>query len=154
MPVGGNRGGGGSGFSLGPLQNEFVDAAARDAYATANTDWLTQYNDDRANWIRTGGAAGQVQRRNVAGTAWENVTPIVSGPRGNTGPQTRTVVSEYANSASGTAPTVTAAGSYVIGTGAFTPSTGATATPSNPPSVPSDLGAASRRQPGNGHWYR
>ena len=134
MPVGGNRGGGGSGFSLGPLQNEFVDAAARDAYATANVDWLTQYNDDRANWIRTGGAAGQVQRRNVAGTAWENVTPIVSGPRGNTGPQTRSVVSEYANSAAGTAPTVAAAGSYVIGTGEFTPSTGATATPSNPPS--------------------
>ena len=73
---------GGSGFSLGPVQNEFTDNAARDAYATANAAWLALYNGDRSFWIRVGGAAGTVQRRNAAGTDWENVTGIISGPAG------------------------------------------------------------------------
>ena len=81
----GSGSGSGSGFSLGPVQNEFADDAARDTYATANAGWVTQYNDNRAFWIRVGGAAGTIQRRNVAGTGWENVTGIVSGRDGAAG---------------------------------------------------------------------
>ena len=42
-------GGGGAGFALGPATNTFNAATqaagvtARDAYATANADWLAQY---------------------------------------------------------------------------------------------------------------
>ena len=72
----------GSGFSLGPIQNEFTDNAVRDAYALANATWLALYNGNRAFWIRVGGAAGTIQRRNSAGTDWENVTGIVSGRDG------------------------------------------------------------------------
>ena len=72
-------------FSLGPVQNEFADDAARNAYATANATWLVLYNADRRNWIRVGGAAGTLQRRNAAGDDWENVTGIVSGERGVSG---------------------------------------------------------------------
>ena len=106
-------------------------------YGTANPAWLTEYDNDRSFWIRVGGAAGDIQRRNAAGTGWENVTGLVSGKDGGTGPvgpQSRFAVSEYANSASGTPPSVAAGGSYVISTGVFTPSTGATAQPSDPSS--------------------
>ena len=78
----GGTGTGGSGFSLGPVQNEFATNAARDTYATANATWLAQYNGNRAFWIRVGGAAGEIQRRNSAGTGWEVVTGIVSGRAG------------------------------------------------------------------------
>ncbi len=78
-------GGRGSGFALGPAQNEFADAAARDTYAGGNAAWLAEYNADRSFWIRVGGAAGNIQRRNAAGNGWENVTGVVSGPRGARG---------------------------------------------------------------------
>ena len=42
--------------------------------------WLALYNADRSNWIRVGGAAGAIQRRNGGpGLGWEDVTGIVSG---------------------------------------------------------------------------
>ena len=80
----GDSWGGGSGFSLGPAQNEFATTAARDTYAGTNAAWLALYNGDRTFWIRVG-TAGTIQRRNVAGTGWENVTGIVSGPAGPAG---------------------------------------------------------------------
>ena len=73
-------GGGDSGFSLGPEQNEFASNAARDTYAAANAAWLALYNADRAFWIESG---VDIQRRNVAGTGWESVAGII---RGATGP--------------------------------------------------------------------
>ena len=123
-------GGRGSGFSLGPVQNEFTNAAARDTYATANATWLAQYDANRAFWIRVGGAAGNIQRRNTGGTAWENVTGIVSGQAGAVGPQGRFPIVEHANGA--TTPTIAGGGSFNLGTGDFTPSTGATAGPTAP----------------------
>ena len=88
MPIvpGGRRGGGGSGFALGPRQNEFANAAARDAYANANAAWLALYNADRGNWIRVVDVA-QIQRRNAAGTGWEDVSGVIEGRRGPIGPQ-------------------------------------------------------------------
>ena len=87
MPLFGNRppGGGGGGLSLGPEQNEFTTNTARDTYAGANAAWLAQYNANRLFIILVGGT--QYQRRNVAGTAWEVVTPIAQGSRGPTGAQ-------------------------------------------------------------------
>ena len=94
-PFGGG-GGGGSGFSLGPAQNVFGVAATanraaaealRNIYAAANDPWLDAYNEDRANWIQlvwTGGAY-VIQRRNLAETAWEDVTNVIIGGRGSSG---------------------------------------------------------------------
>lgn len=73
------RGGGASAYGLGPPTNTFADATARDAYATANASWLAEYNGNRFFWIRVG---TDIQRRNAAGTAWENVTAVVQGPAG------------------------------------------------------------------------
>ena len=100
----GGRGGGG-GFTLGPAQNTFgsattvttapgyaADQAAaetlRDAYATANAAWLALYTGDRSSYIRliwTGNATA-FQRRNAAGTGWEDVSRIVPGTTGGVGP--------------------------------------------------------------------
>ena len=100
----GGRGGGG-GFTLGPAQNTFgsattvttapgyaADQAAaetlRDAYATANAAWLALYTGDRSSYIRliwTGNATA-FQRRNAAGTGWEDVTRLVPGTTGPVGP--------------------------------------------------------------------
>ena len=80
-----SRGGGGSGFSLGPEQNEFATDAARNTYATANAAWLALYNADRSFWIQVGGVAGAIQRRNAAGNAWETVTGLIRGPAGGPG---------------------------------------------------------------------
>lgn len=82
MPISFGGATGGAGFALGPVQNEFATNAARNTYATANAAWLALYNADRSNWIRVGGAAGAIQRRNAAGTGWEDVTGIVSGRAG------------------------------------------------------------------------
>ena len=92
--------GGGSavGSQLGPEQNIFgigttvttapgytADKAAaetlRDAYATANAAWLALYTGDRSFYIRliwTGNATA-FQRRDAAGTGWEDVSRIVPG---------------------------------------------------------------------------
>lgn len=74
----------GGAFGLGPPQNAFASNTARDTYASANAAWLAQYNANRGFWIRVGAA---LQRRNAAGTAWEDVTPVVQGRRGVEGPQ-------------------------------------------------------------------
>ena len=142
ISIGPGGGGGAGGLTLGPPTNSFNGASeaaaetARDAYETANAAWLAQYDTEPTFTIELSWPATPTNTKYQArrALAWADVTPIIRGRQGAIGPQSRSVVSEYANSAAGTAPIVTAAGSYVIGTGAFTPSTGATATPSNPPS--------------------
>ena len=90
---GGGRGGGVGAVALGPAQNEFgttttaSKAAAqtlRNTYATANADWLALYNGDRSFFIRLIwlNNAQAFQRRNAAGTAWEDVTTLAPGTRG------------------------------------------------------------------------
>ena len=83
IPTIGTGGGGGGAYGLGPAPNTFADATARDAQATADAAWLTQYNDNRFFWIRNG---TNIQRRNAAGNGWENVTLVVQGRRGSAGP--------------------------------------------------------------------
>ena len=84
-------GGGGAGFTLGPATNTFgvittTMAAAvtlRDDYATANVDWLAQYDANGALMVRllhtgTPGATYYVR----AASAWVTVTAAIEGPRG------------------------------------------------------------------------
>ena len=84
-------GGGGAGFTLGPATNTFgvittTMAAAvtlRDDYATANADWLAQYDANGALMVRllhtgTPGATYYVR----AASAWVTVTAAIEGPRG------------------------------------------------------------------------
>ena len=85
----GGRGGGGAGAGLGPAQNTFGDnstasraaaEALRNTYQGAHATWLAEYNDDLALWIRLDWDDGTViQRRNGAGTAWEDVTQVITG---------------------------------------------------------------------------
>ena len=96
MPNSGHPGGSGGGRALGPRQNTFGDdstadrpaaEALRDAYAGANAGWLAQYNGNRSFLILLQWDDGDVvQRRNVAGDAWEDVTDVIQGPRGVQGP--------------------------------------------------------------------
>ena len=95
----GFEGGGGSGGlvgALGPEQNVFgvsttADKAAASAllttYAAANAAWLAEYDGNRSFYVllRWTGGAEQLQRRNVAGTAWEDAVGIVVGPDGAQG---------------------------------------------------------------------
>ena len=83
----------GTGFSLGPAQNTFDGAdrataeAARDAYAAANAGWLAIYNAAHEFFIRLNitGASAVYQRRNAAGTAWEDANFLIGvpGPAGS-----------------------------------------------------------------------
>ena len=60
--------------TLGPGTNTFATTTTRNTYFTDadNADILAQYNDDRTLLIVVGTTH---QRRNAAGTAWENHTP-------------------------------------------------------------------------------
>ena len=89
-------GSGGGGVTLGPAQNTFgttstaSKAAAetlRNTYAGANAAWLAQYNGDRSFMIRLvwTNNAQAYQRRNAAGTAWEDVTRVAPGTKGDRG---------------------------------------------------------------------
>ena len=83
---------------LGPETHEFgvqataskvAAAALRTIYETANAIWLAAYNGNTDFFTRlvwTGGES-QLQRRNAAGTAWEDVTGVIAGavlPHGST----------------------------------------------------------------------
>ena len=69
-------GGGGSGFLLGPLTNEFTSIALRDTYATNNAAWLAQYDANPSFLVQvTVGGAASYYRRN--GSAWEDVNGII-----------------------------------------------------------------------------
>ena len=87
---------GGTGvLGLGPEQNTFgINTTANraaaetllDSYATANTGWLAEYDNNLSFWIRlvwNGGVAEQ--RRNAAGTGWEDVTNVIRGVTGDGG---------------------------------------------------------------------
>ena len=87
---------GGGGRTLGPQTNTFGDGttanraaaeALRDAYAAANADWLAQYNRNRSFLIllRWTGDGEVVQRRNVAGDDWGDVTDVIKGAAGDKG---------------------------------------------------------------------
>ena len=95
-PAIGPETGGAGGRTLGPATNTFGDGttanraaaeALRDAYAAANAAWLAQYDADRTFLIllRWTGGGEVVQRRNVAGDAWEDVTDVIRGPAGTGG---------------------------------------------------------------------
>ena len=74
--VGSGYGIGGSGFVLGPEDNEFTSTALRDTYATNNTDWLAEYdaNPSFLVLVRVGTTATYYRRNN---SAWENVNGII-----------------------------------------------------------------------------
>ena len=120
LHVGGlGGGGGGGGFTLGPEQNVFgitttaSKAAAetlRNDYATANATWLAEYSADRSLWIQLvwTGNAYAIQRRNAAGTAWEDITGIIRGGTGPAGADaTAFAIAFLESSTVPTAPTVT-----------------------------------------------
>ena len=87
--------GNGGGPALGPETNTFGDSstadraaaeALRDAYAGANAAWLALYNANRAFLVLIQWNGGEsLQRRNVAGDDWEDVTNAIRGPRGPAG---------------------------------------------------------------------
>ena len=139
----GGGGGGGAGAGLGPAQNTFGDAstasraaaeALRNTYQGAHAPWLTEYNDDLSLWIRLVWDDGDViQRRNGAGTAWEDVTQVITGPRGGAGRQARFLVFAYVNASTAPAAAPTG-GTFVQSTGTLTVPTGYTAVPSTPAS--------------------
>ena len=85
LGLGGGAGSGSGGFVLGPAQHTFVAATkaaavtARDAYATANADWLAQYDANpgfvvRLQWPVT--PANEEYFRRDAG-AWVSVAGIL-----------------------------------------------------------------------------
>ena len=70
------RGSGGSGFVLGPLDNEFTSTTLRDTYASANAAWLTEYDDNPAFLVLVRvGTTATYYRRNSS--VWEDVTGII-----------------------------------------------------------------------------
>ena len=88
---GGGGGRRGAGFALGPATNTFGTTAgtiaaartARDTYATANADWLAQYDANGALMIRllhtgTPGATFEVRAVSV----WVDITAAIEGPGG------------------------------------------------------------------------
>ena len=96
LSLGGGIGvGGGAGLSLGPATNTFGDrttadrAAAvvpRNTYAGANAAWLALYNANRSFYILLRWDGGEaLQRRNAAGTDWEDATGLIVGPKGDAG---------------------------------------------------------------------
>ena len=128
-PISGKYPGGGGGtaaFPLGPEQNEFSTVAALSTYSAANVTWLADYDSDRTLLVLVAGTT--YYRRNVGGTDWEIAQGVAEG---ESGPQARFTIYEFANSA--TKPTIAVGGSYVVETNAQTATTGTTATPTNPP---------------------
>ena len=133
----GTAAGGDGVLGLGPLPNTFGSAAATDRAAaetlrntqTNNATWLAKYNGNLAFWIRLVWDDGVVeQRRNPAGTSWQDVTNVIRGPTGIQGVKGPYYVEIFRNSATAltVAPT---GGSVVVATGALTPPTGSTAVP-------------------------
>ena len=132
-------GGGGGGLTLGPATNTFTAATQtaaetlRDNYASANADWLAQYDAEptftiAVSWPATPTNTIYQSRRE---SAWADVTGLVRGPQGEVGSQARFDLLCYANAA--TAPATPTGGSYVLATGVLTVPTGTTAAPVEPP---------------------
>ena len=111
------------GVSLGPETNEFTGAnqsaaeTSRNTYAAGNAAWLTQYNDN-LNFliVLTYGTTVVYQRRNAAGSAWENAQGLIRGAPGDEGPQARFLVYAYINTATALRQRRQAAPSYKVPT--------------------------------------
>ena len=77
---------------MGPLLNEFSGltvaeaATVRNGYATANPDWLLQYDDNPAYVIRLDHVSGETFQRRVNGF-WETLSAVLEGPQGPQGTQ-------------------------------------------------------------------
>ena len=84
LQFGSGGGIGGSGFTLGPETNQFTTIAARNTYATANTDWLAEY-DDNATFLVEITISGVVTYYRRFNSAWEEVTNIIKGREGDKG---------------------------------------------------------------------
>ena len=105
-------GGGGPSFALGPAQNTFNAATqaagivARDAYASANADWLAAYDDSNVLMVRVTWPAIPTDQvfYSRANDAWVELAGVIEGRRGERGlPGT-----------DGTSGTVIMAGSTVL----------------------------------------
>ena len=138
LPFGGA--GGGGGLTLGPAPNTFTAAtraaaeALRDAAATGITGALLAQYDAQPTfsiilaWPATPTNSVYQSRRS---SAWADITGLVRGPIGLTGPQARFLVYAYVNSA--VAPTVApTGGTYVQSTGVLTSPVGYTTIPVTP----------------------
>ena len=139
---GAGGGGGGGGLTLGPVVNSFNAAtkalaeAARNTYATANADWLAQYDDEPTFTIEISWpvAATDTVYQSRRGGAWADVTGLIrgeKGAKGASGAQARFLVYAYVNSA--VAPTAApTGGTFVQSTGTLTVPVGYTAIPETP----------------------
>ena len=89
-------GSGGGGLLLGPETNAFTGSnrsnaeSSRNTYATANADWLAEY-DDNVNILITLTYSSTVVYQRRSGSSWEDVSNVVgiegpTGPIGVTGP--------------------------------------------------------------------
>ena len=81
---GGGGGTGGAGLTLGPETNEFTSIAARDNYGTANADWLAEYDANSAFLVSVT-VSGTTTYYRRSGSAWETVTSIIQGGKGEKG---------------------------------------------------------------------
>ena len=81
---GGGGGTGGAGLTLGPETNEFTSIAARDNYGTANADWLAEYDANSAFLVSVT-VSGTTTYYRRSGSAWETVTSIIQGGKGQKG---------------------------------------------------------------------
>ena len=133
MPVLLGGGGRGGVLGLGPEQNTFGDSSTADRAAAealrdtqaADTVWLALYDGNLSFWIRLVWNGGAVeQRRNAAGTGWEDVVNVIRGLMGDAGPQGRVNLTIHTNSSATPVPAIPVGGIYTIETGVFSPPTG------------------------------
>ena len=148
MPIsvglGGGFGGGGGGLHTRRPPDIFSGATlaaartARNTYFTANLGDLAQFQGDQslAIVLRVTGVA-DVFETYAAGqeglaydqTQWLDRTDAIDGPQGDQG---RFELFIHTNSAGTPSPATPTGGTYVVGTGVFTPPTGTTEAPTNP----------------------
>ena len=69
-------------FRLGPTPNDFATTALRDAEGVSDPDWLAEYDADDLLYV-TVTAAGVITYYVRRGGAWQNVTLVVKGERGD-----------------------------------------------------------------------
>ena len=100
---GGGGSGGGAGLALGPETNEFTSIAARDNYATANADWLAEYDANTAFLVAVT-ISGTTTYYRRSGSAWETVTSIIKGGKGDSGADS--TIETLFQATDGTTPTL------------------------------------------------
>ena len=77
-------GGGGDLFEEGAPTNTFATTGARDAYASANANWLANY-DAQPRWFVRVGSDPNYTLYTRRGSTWIALTQVASGPRGVAG---------------------------------------------------------------------